>query len=338
MMITRTCLIATSIVVAMITPGHANSPHAATMDLTQATDATPTYRTLAVENTDDLLPGVTRPRRFVKLGSSVDARLMSILVEEGDRVQAGDPVAILDDRVARAALALAESEAAQTGRIARAEAEVERDRRTYERVMDAFDRNAANMSEVDDARAALDVSNAELDRAREERDAARCRADQARARLEEHTVRATFDGVIIRQSVDVGAIVTAGDVIAEVADIDHMIVELYLPAPIATTVQRGSFYALDFGAPVDVARWGRVRYVEPRIDPTSNSMRIVFDIAPSIDGLTVPEGVLVTPTHEAPPRLTSTQIDMMRGRLDRSNHSEMSSAAADSAMDTMTMR
>ena len=54
--------------------------------------------------------------------------------------------------------------------------------------------------------------------------------------------------------------------------------------------------------------YAEARYVEPRIEPTSNSMRIVFDFdAP--EGR-IPAGVLVTPASRPP---NDEELAFMRG-------------------------
>ena len=53
------------------------------------------------------LPGVTQPSQQVTLSVPVEGVLSELLVTEGTEVEAGQPIARLDDRIARAAVASA---------------------------------------------------------------------------------------------------------------------------------------------------------------------------------------------------------------------------------------
>jgi len=223
---------------------------------------------------------------------------MKILVQEGQRVREGDPIARLDDRVVRASRELASVEASHHARIDRARVQLGRNERILRRMLDAQSRGGANAEDVDDARSNVALARADLADATEQREAARSRLEEASMRLEQHTIRAPFEGVVVRLSAEEGEVLRTGDPIAELADVDRVSVELYLPASSAISVVPGERYALSLGEPVGRALGARARYVEPRIDPTSNTMRVVFDLDVPV-GL-VPAGVLVRPATRTP--------------------------------------
>lgn len=259
-------------------------------------------RVFEIDEAVDVLPGTTRPRRSVVLSSSVDSRVMELLVAEGDAVRAGDVVAVLDDRVARAALALARAEAGHVGEVAAATARVRRDRLQVERLEQIFANRASNSAELEDARTALALSEAELRSAIERREAAELRAIQAEAVFEEQRVRAAFDGVVVRRHVEEGAVVRSGDPIAEVVDASRVSVDLYLPAEAALSARAGEVYALSLEAPIRDVVGARVRYVEPRLDATSNTVRVVLDIDRDALPMAIPAGVLAQPARTLPDR------------------------------------
>ncbi len=255
-------------------------------------------RVLAIDEGHHTLPGATRHRRAVTLGTSFDARLMKLLVEEGERVSAGQVIARLDDRVAAASLALAQEEASHEAPIAGARARLERATRTLQRALDAHSRDGVSDEELDDARTGVELAAAELAQAQEGRAAAKRKAEQAAARLDEHTIRAPFDGTIVRIRAEIGAVLRTGDPVAELADPQRMSIDLYLPAAAAIRVEPGVPYAIEIDAPVARVLWARARYVEPRVDPTSNTMRTVFDFEAPAGA--IPAGVLVRPAPRVP--------------------------------------
>ena len=156
----------------------------------------------------------------------------------------------------------------------------------------------ANEEDVDDARSNVALAEADLADAIEQREAARRRLEEASARLDQHTIRAPFDAVVVRRSSEEGAVLRTGDPIAELADIDRVSVDLYLPASTALDVETGGWYALSLGEPIGRVLSARARYIEPRIDPTSNTMRVVFDF--DVPAGLVPSGVLVRPAARTP--------------------------------------
>jgi HlyD family secretion protein len=79
--------------------------------------------------------------------------IATLLVEEGDRVEAGQPVAILDTRV--------EDEAA----LARAQAQMKYAQRTLDRMLVLAGKGIAAVSERDDAQLAVDLAAADVRRA-----------------------------------------------------------------------------------------------------------------------------------------------------------------------------
>ncbi|MFN7634860.1 MAG: efflux RND transporter periplasmic adaptor subunit, partial [Acetobacteraceae bacterium] len=124
--------------------------------------------------------GSVEPVYLARVGTGVRARLVAVLVEEGARVSAGQPLARLDDREARARLEEAEARAGF------AEDEAQRLRGLVAR--DIAARTTA-------------------DRADSEARAARAAAVAAARRLDDYVVRAPADGVVLRRDAEVGEVV-----------------------------------------------------------------------------------------------------------------------------------
>ena len=184
----------------------------------------------------------------VRLASELDGRLKGVLVEEGDRVRAGQVVAELDngDFVARVSLAkatIAEREAAverlvngsrkqerseQRAAVREAEAVVENARVERDRRQQLLDRGAISRTEFDTTDREYRVSVARLEavrerqslvddqtrpedlaRARAELAAARARLDEAEALLAKTIIRSPIDGVVLRKKLKTGESVSS---------------------------------------------------------------------------------------------------------------------------------
>jgi RND family efflux transporter MFP subunit len=226
-------------------------------------------RTAAVE-TRDLdqaltLTGTLRPRNQAQVSAEVGGRLVRVLKDDGDRVRAGDTLAVLDatdyrlqhDR-ARASLQVAEANRAH------AEAEEERAQNLLRTggITDK-DRLAAQVN--------LRVAEAGVSPARAE--TAIAAAQQGRA-----AVRAPFTGRVAGRLADPGTMIAAGAPLFTV--VDDSVFELRAAVPSA------SYNAVRVGAPVQVsvdsapglAIAGRVARVSPLVDERNRSFEVVIEV------------------------------------------------------------
>ena len=227
--------------------------------------------------------GRTRLRDRYTVSAPVAARVMRITLREGDRVSAGEAVAVLlpvmsamvDERSAREAGA---RHKAAIANVARASARIERAQvgvedaqlelhRTEKLVRDGF----LSSSRLDSARLALVAARREVEVARAEREAAVHEQDQSAAALlpvgggahagQPLTVRAPVNGVVLRIVQPSEGTVAAGAALLDIGDPAQMEV-------IAELLTTDAVQAPP-GGPASVERWGgppvagRVRLVEP---------------------------------------------------------------------------
>lgn len=271
------------------------SPYAidpAAIDLTTVTIINP--------STGLALPGATRPAQQVTLSTQFDTMLSEVLVEEGQTVRAGDVIAVLDDRVARTSLRLAEQNAANTAAIERARAALDRAQTILDRTESAVASGAANADELDAARSQVTIAKAELASATEAHDRAALELTLAKDRVEQHIIRAPFDATVLRVHTEPGSVLVTKDPIADLATLDRVRVDLYLPSSAVRALTPGSLCALDLGDPIHAVLPAAVRYVEQRIDPTSRTQRVVFDFV--LKDAVPPIGLLVHAADRAPTR------------------------------------
>lgn len=214
------------------------------------------------------LTGSVQPKRFSRIPAQVEAVVVECLAEEGDLVEAGQPLAVLRGEPALFSLREAEAmveirratlEELETGSrpedIASAEADVEDSKARLElaeleeeRLGSLLEREAISQSDYD--RAAVEVRQAraelmrnqadldrlvtgprseEIDRARAELAAAEANLERMRDDLELHTIRSPYRGVIGTRAIDVGDWVRRGDVAFAMAELDTLRFEAALP-------------------------------------------------------------------------------------------------------------
>ena len=245
----------------------------------------------------DAIPGTIKPWREVSLGAPSETLLASLAVEEGEKVREGQPIATMDDRVERAQVAAAEQQADRRAQLERAKVGVRIATVIAERVLRAHERGAAGNNELDEAVARLDTAKADLLDAQEavaiaERDLA-----LARARLERLTVRAPFDGVVTRIDARPGTSLSNGDPIVHLVERGTFRAELRLPELTAASLDTGDRVALTLAGSPRVIVEGELRFVEPRVEPASATVRAIFRVRDP--GNSILAGRLVRPASHA---------------------------------------
>ena len=227
--------------------------------------------------------GRTRLRDRFVVSAPVAARLTRITLREGDRVQAGDTVAVLtplmstlfDDRSQREAAARARAaQAAVKGadaRVERARVTQDESRLEFQRVEKLAREGFVSLSRLDSARHALDGSQREFDVAQAAREMALYEREQALASVRPadsatvagrpHQVRAPVSGVVLRVPFQSETTVASGAALMDIGDPLRMEVVaefLTTDAVLATPGTRASIERWG-GPPLE----GRVRRVEP---------------------------------------------------------------------------
>ncbi len=173
----------------------------------------------------------------VEIKSEVAGIVRKLYVEEGDHVKQGQPLVEIDldrlaDRVAELRAALeARRAAARQDVVARAQADLERVRRDYNRVMRLFAQGIASESDRDDAQhrlrlAEIGVGDSRAEKAAREAGVLEVQAalQKAERDLSHGVLRAPIDGVVIRRDAELGTPVAdmsasnGGTLVAVVAD------------------------------------------------------------------------------------------------------------------------
>jgi RND family efflux transporter MFP subunit len=219
--------------------------------------------------------GSVEPLHWARVGPATRARVVAVLVEEGERVTEGQPLARLDDRQAR----LLADEAEARSRFAA-------DDLTRTRTLVARDIAA----------------RATLERAERDARAARAAADALQERLNDFVVRAPNDGLVLRRDVEVG----------EVVDTPASLFWIGEPRPLRVTAevdeediarirvgQRALLRADAFPGrilPAEVAQ------ITPKGDTTRKAYRVRLalpDDTPLLIGMTVEANIVLRETPDA---------------------------------------
>jgi len=161
------------------------------------------------------LPGRTTPYQIAEVRPQVTGIIEERLFEEGQLVEAGEPLYRVDNRLYKADVASARAN------LSSAQATLKSTRLRAERFDKLLKMNAVSQQEYDEAQAALGETQAQVD-------AARAALETARINLDYTTMAAPITGRIGRSTVTPGALVTANQTqaLATIRQLDPIYVDL----------------------------------------------------------------------------------------------------------------
>lgn len=199
------------------------------------------------------------PERDAMVAPQVPGRLVTVKVHEGDRVNAGDLLAVVDDP----SLAAGTAEAAAAAAAARAN--LDNATAALARAQRLFDQGIASRREVEDATARRAAAAADSAAATARDKLAVRQRDRAR-------VKSPIDGVVVRLLRRPGELVdgTPATPIVEIADPVTLELRADVPAADLVRVEDGAKGQLRLGAMPDQPLGAKVVFVSPAVDPTTS--------------------------------------------------------------------
>ena len=271
--------------------------------------------------------GVVAAHRTSRLGFERPGRVTEVLIEEGDDVKAGQPLAQLDRRHLEAQLAqlqareqqaesqLAELEvgprqqtiAASRSRLDDRVAQFDLANRNHQRNVLLFGRGAATKEQLDATALALESAAAQRDAAKDELDeleegsrqehidAQRAVVKQLEAELqdlahdmEDCTILAPYDGRISERLIDEGAFVGSGQAIVEIMETSRLEVRIGLPVSAANSFAGSDGATVTIdNQPIEVL----FSRQQPAVDLQTRTQMVVFSLCDKRGVCVVPGSV-----------------------------------------------
>jgi HlyD family secretion protein len=227
--------------------------------------------------------GYVVARRQATVSAKITGKVVAVLIEEGQRVEAGDVIARLDDANARA-------------QVAQAAAQVEQQRANlaaagvaYENAGPIFERNRAQFAAAfvsaqafDDARASYDAARAHLDVATRALGVAEASLAVAQRNLDDTVVRAPFGGIVTVKAAQEGEMVSPVSAgggftrtgIGTIVDMDSLEVEVDVSESFISRVETGQPVAITLNAYPDRRMPGRVVAIIPTADRAKATVKV----------------------------------------------------------------
>ena len=178
-----------------------------------ATDAAPLSPppTAAVAASGSVLDasGYVVARRQATVSAKITGKVVAVLIEEGQRVEAGEIIARLDDANVRAALAQAQAEVEQQrARLVAMRVALDNASPTFERSRRQFAAAVISAQSFDDAKASYDTARTSLDVAARAVEVAEANLALVQRNLDDTVVRAPFAGIVTVKAAQEGEMVS----------------------------------------------------------------------------------------------------------------------------------
>ncbi len=222
--------------------------------------------------------GLTMPVREAMLGAARPTLISHIAVEEGDSIEKGQILFVLDDRVQRAQTEKAKTVAESTLAIELAKTKWERARRDWDRLEKLYGGDSASSKELSDALAARDINKIEYDLANFRHTVDSWIYQREQHALAEYLVSAPFSGYVAEVFKEEGEPVEQGEGVVRVAQLDPLVVSFACPLTLATQIHAGNILSVNPVSSGWKTRAGEVVLVNRVADGASQTFNVKLAI------------------------------------------------------------
>ena len=207
------------------------------------------------------LPGTVISTRDAQIASEVAGRLTWV-AEVGDYIQAGEPVAIIDDHLFQLRLRNNQAE------IARIDADIDYNDRLIQRLQKLAAQNNMAQSELDEVESRLEML-------RQEKRIAEVDRDRTEYDLDRSKVTAPFAGVVASRTMTLGEYTSAGTALIRLVDTDALEISVNAPLRVAHYNSAGVEVQIEAD---DRQTLVPIRGIVPVGDPTSRMLELRLSV------------------------------------------------------------
>lgn len=233
-------------------------------------------------------PGTVRAQTAATLASKILGYIQDVKVQPGDRVRAGQLMAVIDSRDLDSALAAARAAEQETrsaiaeadNGIAAAKAQLGLTRVTFRRMQDLFRKTSISNQEFDEAEARLRTAEAAYQMAVSKRAQLDSKIAQARQAVQSASVmhsysdiRAPFDGTVSARATEPGQMATPGAPMFTIEKEGSFRFEAPVEESMLRNIHLGDVVSISIDA-ADRTVDARVTEIVPTIDPASRAFLV----------------------------------------------------------------
>jgi RND family efflux transporter MFP subunit len=223
--------------------------------------------------------GTVRAVQTSQVSSQMMGNIVEMRAREGDRVQSGHALAIINDAQPRfatdqatAAVTAAEKE------VSAADSDLALAESTLKRYQQLYEKKSVSPQEFDEIKSRYQSAEARRDMARAGQAQANAALAQARTALGYTRIRAPFAGVVTEKMADVGTLASPGTPIFTIEDTRSYRLETQIDESDIRLVQIGQGSPVTIDALGNVQLSGKVVQVVPAADPASRSFLVKVEL------------------------------------------------------------
>jgi RND family efflux transporter MFP subunit len=220
---------------------------------------------------------VIDPSETVKLGSPVPGVLAEVLVQRGDTVTRGQPVAVLESSVEASAVRLNRFRAESTARIDAQEEKLKLARSRVQRFGQPREL-VVTQDKFEELQADVRIDEQDLLREKQDQQLAQLELERSQATLDQRTIRATIDGVVSEKKLSAGEFVNQEGYVVTVARLDPLNVEVYLPVADFRQVHVGMTARVNPAPPIESTYEATISIADRVFDPASGTFGVRLNL------------------------------------------------------------
>ncbi|HSW69749.1 MAG TPA: efflux RND transporter periplasmic adaptor subunit [Gammaproteobacteria bacterium] len=191
--------------------------------------------------------GMIKSPLSVDIVSDVSGKILKVLFESGQKVQAGDVLLILDHDIISA-------------EIEQAEAKYAYQRRNYQRFLELSKHGLISKDNIDNLKSQLDQELAQI--------------HSLNAELEKRMIRAPFAGTLGISNVVIGQYIQPAEKIVNLQNTESLMLDLLVPAQYFNTIALGQFVSIE----KIENKCGKVEAIDTKIDSHTHSLMVRVQI------------------------------------------------------------
>lgn len=229
--------------------------------------------------------GTVQAAQTSQLASQTMGNIVEIRAREGDHVQRGQVLAVIDDAQPRAAVDRAQAAAmAAQQELTATDTDLALANATLTRYQSLYDRKSVSPQEFDEVKSRAQGAQARRDMARAGEAQAQAALAQAKTSLEYTRVRAPYDGVVTEKKVDAGMLASPGMPLFTIEDVRRYRLEATINETDLHSVKLGQNVPVVIDALNNTQISGKVVQIVPAVDPGSRSFVVKIEL-PNANGL-----------------------------------------------------
>ncbi len=253
-----------------------------------APPAPETFRNVSVlpaqrEDVPDLVEavGTVRAAQTSQVASQMMGTILELRVHEGDHVQHGQLLAVIDDAQPRADVERSiAAESAAGHEAAASNSDLALAQSTLKRYQDLYDKKSVSPQEFDEVKARYQAALAHHDMTLAGQAQAKAVLAQARTSFSYTRILAPFDGVVTEKKADPGALASPGLPIFTVEGLGHYRLDATVNENDLRYVRMGEQVPVVVDALENAELNGKVSEIVPAADPGSRSFLVKIELPP----------------------------------------------------------